>query len=108
MHPAVIPCRLVNLFLREEMQHHHNCNHSHPSRYRYKGYWIEIFLEADDVSDAFGSTLNDRATQTICDHRILYRASIELPNQGGVISGEPQESKEKAEFAAEELINSWN
>ena len=69
----------------------HHCNYSHPKRYFYKGHWIEIFLEADFVRD-----------------RILYTASIELPNKKGVVSGEPKENKEEAEFAAEDLIDSWN
>ncbi len=73
-------------------QHDCTCNQSHLNRYQYKGYWIEVFLDADD---------ND------CD-RILYSASVELPNETGVISSHPQESREEAEFAAEELIDSWN
>lgn len=74
------------------MHHSCNCNHSQPSRYQYKGHWIEVFLNADD---------ND------CD-RILYSASVELPNEAGVISSHLKESREEAEFAAEELIDSWN
>ena len=77
-----------------------NCNHSQPNRYRYKGFWIRVFLEADFERDE-GGTLS-------CDHRILYNASVELPNKCGVISGEPKESRHEAEFAAEELIDSWN
>lgn len=70
---------------------HHHCNHSQRNRYCYKGFWIEIFLEADFEHD-----------------RIFYTASVELPNKSGVILGEPKESRDEAEFAAEELIDSWN
>lgn len=73
------------------MHHYHNCEVSYLKPYIYKGYWIEIFLEADFVRD-----------------RILYTASIELPNKKGVVSGEPKENREEAEFAAEDLIDSWN
>lgn len=73
------------------MHHYHNCNYSHPKPYLYKDCWIEMFLEADFVRD-----------------RILYTASIELPNKKGVVSGEPKENREEAEFAAEDLIDSWN
>lgn len=82
------------------MHHHHNCNHSQPNRYRYKGFWIQVFLEADFVRDAEGGSP--------CDHRIFYTASVELPNKRGVISGEPKDSRDEAEFVAEELIDSWN
>ena len=71
--------------------HNQNCNHSQPNRYSYKGFWIQVFLEADFEHDC-----------------IFYAASVELPNKGGVISGEPKESRHEAEFAAEELIDSWN
>lgn len=83
------------------MHNHHNCNHSQPNRYRYKGFWIQVLLEADFERDAYGGTLS-------CDHHILYTVSVELPNKGEVISGEPKESRDEAEFAAEELIDSWN
>lgn len=66
-------------------------NHSQPNRYRYKGFWIQVSLEADFVRD-----------------RIFYTASIELPNNKGVISGKRKENRDEAEFAAEELIDSWN
>ncbi len=68
-----------------------NCNHSQPNRYCYKGFWIQIFLEAD-----FERGL------------ILYTASVELPNNKGVILGKPIENRDEAGFAAEELIDSWN
>ena len=68
-----------------------NCNHSQCNRYRYKGFWIQIFLKAD-----FERGL------------ILYTASVELPNKKGVVSGEPKENRQEAEFAAEDLIDSWN
>ena len=68
-----------------------NCNHSQCNRYRYKGFWIQIFLKAD-----FERGL------------ILYTASVELPNNRGVILGKPTENRDEAEFAAEELIDSWN
>lgn len=68
-----------------------NCNHSQRNRYRYKGFWIQIFLEVDFERD-----------------RILYTASVELPNKDGVISGELKEGRDEAEFAAEELIDGWN
>lgn len=71
--------------------HNQNCNYSQPNRYCYKGFRIQIFLEADFK----------------CDH-IFYTASVKLPNKGGVISGEPKESRHEAEFEAEELIDSWN
>ena len=73
------------------MHHSHNCEVSYLKRYLYKGYWIEIFLEADFARD-----------------RILYTASVELPNNRGVILGKPTENRDEAEFAAEELIDSWN
>lgn len=68
-----------------------NCNHSQPNRYCYKDFWIQIFLEAD-----FERGL------------ILYPASVELPNNKGVILGKPTENRDETEFAAEELIDSWN
>lgn len=68
-----------------------NCNHSQCHRYRYKGFLVQVFIEAD-----FERGL------------ILYTASVELPNNKGVISGKPTENRDEAELAAEELINSWN
>lgn len=68
-----------------------NCNHLQPNRYCYKGFWIQIFIEADFERG-----------------RILYTASVELPNNKGVISGKPTENRDEAEFTAEELIDSWN
>lgn len=82
------------------MHHHHNCNYLYPKRYSDKGCWIEIFLEANFERDAEGCLL--------CDQQILYTASVELSNKRGVISGEPKESRDVAEFAAEELIDGWN
>lgn len=73
------------------MHHSCNCNHSHPNRYQYKGHWIEIFLKPN--------------WQHNC---ILYTASVELPNEGGVVPGDIYKSREEAEFAVEELIDAWN
>lgn len=62
------------------------------SRYQYKGFWIEIFLETDFQQKNF-----------------WYEFSIEMPNWGeGVIRHSPYVSSDQAEFAAEELIESWN
>lgn len=63
----------------------------HNRRYQYKGFWIEIFLIPDFEN-----------------HQISYQASIELPNEGGVISDYPHPNLDQAEFAAEEMIESWN
>lgn len=68
-----------------------NCNYSHRNRCRYKGFWIQIFLEVN-----FERGL------------ILYTASVELPNKRGMILDDPKENRDEAEFAAEELIDSWN
>ena len=68
-----------------------NYNHSQRNRYRYKGFLVHVFLETD-----FERGL------------ILYTASVELPNNRGVILGKPTENRDEAEFAAEELIDSWN
>ena len=70
---------------------HHNCNHSQAKRYQYKGCWIEVFIEADFKRD-----------------RLLYVASVEIPGGRGVIKSSTFESREEAEFAAEELVESWN
>lgn len=70
---------------------HQNCNHSQAKPYQYKGCWIEIFIEADFKRD-----------------RLLYVASVELLNGRDVITSSIFESREEAEFAAEELIDSWN
>lgn len=78
-------------YQKSSMHHDCNCNHSQPNRYQYKGYWIHIYLEADWEYNL-----------------ILYTASVELPNDGGVVTGYSKESREEAEFAAEELIDSWN
>lgn len=40
--------------------------------------------------------------------RVLYKFSIELPNQDGVIDGHLYASRDEADEAAEELIDSWN
>ena len=63
----------------------------HNRRYQYKGFWIEISLIPDFEN-----------------HEISYQASIELPNQDGVFSCYSYPSIDQAEFAAEELIESWN
>ena len=63
------------------------------NRYQYLGYWIEVFIE-----------LNPKDP----DGYYCYSASVELPNQRGVISGGLYGSYDEALFAAEELINSWN
>lgn len=65
------------------------------SRYQYKGFWIEIFFE-NNFELAIGHELSG------------WYASIELPNNGGCISTGMLCDRENAEFAAEELIDSWN
>ena len=62
-----------------------------PSRYEYKGFWIEIVIEADFERGC-----------------VLYEAVIELNNRGGIIKTCSTEIREEAEFAAEEMIDSWN
>lgn len=39
---------------------------------------------------------------------LMSTAPVELPNKKEVILGEPKESRDEAEFVAEELIDSWN
>lgn len=39
---------------------------------------------------------------------MLYEAVIELNNRGGIIKTCSTEIREEAEFAAEEMIDSWN
>lgn len=63
----------------------------HSRRYQYKGFWIDISLNTDFEQKTF-----------------WYEASIELPNQEGVISDYPYPSLDQAEEAAEVLIDSWN
>lgn len=63
----------------------------HSKRYQYKGHWIDIALQADFSQKNF-----------------WYQATIELPNQAGVISEYPYPSLDQAECAAEEMIDSWN
>lgn len=63
----------------------------HSNRYQYKGFWIDISMIPDFEN-----------------HEISYEASIELPNQKGVVSDYPYSSLDEAEFAAEELIDSWD
>ena len=60
-------------------------------RYQYKGFWIEIFIDADFEN-----------------HRLLFYVSVELPGDKDCINSNPYESREEAEFAAEEMIDSWN
>lgn len=71
------------------MQNHRN--HNHNQRYQYKGIWIEIFIEADFENNTFA-----------------YHAYIELPREEGCLTSNACGSREEAEFAAEELIDSWN
>lgn len=59
-------------------------------RYQYKGYWIETFIELDESEEFY------------------YVSYVELPHNEGVIESHLSGSREEAEFAAEELINSWN
>lgn len=40
------------------------------NRYKYKDYWVEIFIERDELQNY--------------EDQLYYAASIELPNQGGV------------------------
>ena len=68
-----------------------NKHHHKPKRYRYKDCWVEIFLDGDSQCD-----------------RILYSASIELPNNKGVIDTESYPIREEAELAAAQLIDSIN
>ena len=44
----------------------------------------------------------------LSNEKLGYSASVELPNQGGVIGSKVYGSYDEALFAAEELINSWN
>lgn len=68
------------------------CNLIHrPNRYQYQGFWIEVSLEPDFEHN-----------------RVLYIASVELPGRGGVVTNAGTENREEAEFAVEELIDSWN
>lgn len=62
------------------------------SRYKYKGHWIDIMLNTDFEQKEF-----------------WYEVTIELPNRGGVITSDYNyPTIDGAEFAAEELIDSWN
>lgn len=63
----------------------------HSRRYQYKGFWIDISLNTDFEQKDF-----------------WYEATIELPNQEGVISDYPYPSLDQAQEAAEVLIDSWN
>lgn len=60
-------------------------------RYQYKGYFIETFIHLDLDKGSF-----------------YYTACVELLNNKGVIECFPKNSRNEAEFAAEELIDSWN
>lgn len=60
------------------------------NRYQYLGFWIEVIIMPIS-NDLFG-----------------YSASIELPNQGGVMGSKVCKSYSEAVNAAHELINSWN
>lgn len=63
----------------------------HQRRYQYKGFWIDISL-----------------IPNFENHEFSYQVCIELPNQAGIISDYSYPSLDEAEFAAEELIDSWN
>lgn len=63
----------------------------HSKQYQFKGFWIDISLNTDFEQKTF-----------------WYEVTIELPNQEGIVSDYPYPSLEQAEFAAEELIDSWN
>ena len=58
-------------------------------RYQYSGYWIETFLVQEGEN-------------------FLYYASIELPNQGGVVDTQNFEGEDECQFQAEEIIEAWN
>ncbi|MBE9191426.1 hypothetical protein IQ230_13930 [Gloeocapsopsis crepidinum LEGE 06123] len=58
-------------------------------RYQYKGFWIRVFI---DITES---------------QRFNYVACVELP-RSGIIQTTHLSSKEEAEFAAEEIIDSWN
>lgn len=64
------------------------------SRYQYKGFWIETFFEPK-----FKLFSNESAG---------WYASIELPHNQGCVGSALYPDRENAEFAAEELIDSWN
>lgn len=68
----------------------------HLNKYQYKGFWIEVFLESNSESSQFEDQLFD------------YYASVELGGNRGCITTGLYSDKENAEFAAEELIESWN
>lgn len=63
----------------------------HHNRYQYKGHWIKVFIELDENEEFFD-----------------YVSYVELPRNEGVIESCRNATREEAEFAAEELINSWN
>ena len=60
--------------------------------YSYLGYWIELYLDCvqDDNVD-----------------NIAYVATIELPNQGGVVQTDAFHSSSEAFKSAEQLIEAW-
>lgn len=60
------------------------------NRHQFLGFWIEIFI------------------LPVSDEKFGYSASIELPNQGGVMGSKICESYDEALKTAQELINSWN
>ena len=68
----------------------------HLNRYQYRGFWIEIFLEPSFEQSRFK------------EDSFNYSAMIELWGNHGCISVGSYSDKENAEFAAEELIDSWN
>lgn len=57
--------------------------------YKYKGFWIKVHIDPTDNP-----------------FRFLHTASVETPTRTAVNS--PKETRDEAEVAAEELIDSWN
>lgn len=58
------------------------------SRYRYKGYWVQIFI-CDELDE---------------NGHLLYQPYVELPNKRGVVACHKYKSLNAAELAANRLI----
>lgn len=69
----------------------HQINRPYYNRYQYKGFWIESFIEPDFETGKF-----------------KWYSSVELPRNQGCILGSLKTTRVESEFAAEELIDSWN
>lgn len=62
------------------------------NRYEYKNYWIEIFIEGDELKD--------------CEAPLYFVPYIEFPDQGGVVTtGDSYVTSQEARNGAQKFID---